>query len=111
ADFESVPRCAARDQCGASPHGFQPFQFGNAGRNILDGPGTAYANLALMKNFRIKERRNFQLRYEVFNVTNHPNFLLPNRQFNTVTGGLINNVNERGRGGPRVMQLALKLEF
>jgi hypothetical protein len=110
-DFERVPRCLARDQCQPSPHGFSPFQFGNAGRNILEGPGTGYANLSLTKNFRLKERRNFQFRYEVFNITNHPNFRLPNRQFNTTTGGLISSVTERGRGGPRVMQLALKFEY
>jgi hypothetical protein len=110
-DFEAVPACLARDACLPSPHGFEPFQFGNAGRNILEGPGVAYVNMALMKNFRLKEKRNFHFRSEIFNVMNHANFQLPNRQFNTITGGLLNRVTDRGRGGPRVMQLSLKFEY
>jgi hypothetical protein len=70
-----------------------------------------FLNLALMKNFQMKERRNLQFRCEMFNTMNRPNFLLPNRQFNTVTGALLNSVTDRGRGGPRVMQMALKFEF
>ncbi len=110
-DFEKVPRCESRETCLPSPNGFLPFTFGNAGRNILDGPGQAYANLALLKNFRMRERRNLQFRYEVFNVFNHANFMLPNRSFNALSGGLITRVNDGGRGGPRVMQWALKYEF
>jgi len=110
-DFERVPRCTARDTCVPSPNGFIPFTFGNAGRNILSGPGLAYTNLALMKNFRHAERRNFQFRYELFNILNHPNYLLPNRAFNSVSGGIITAEVDRGRGGPRVMQVALKYEF
>ena len=33
-----------------------------------------YFNLAMMKNFRVRERKNFQLRFESFNALNHPNF-------------------------------------
>ncbi len=109
--FERVPRCTARDSCLPSPNGFEPFGFVNAGRNILDGPGQSFLNLALLKNFRMRERRNFQLRYEVFNIFNHANLFLPNRNFNSVSGGIIDQVTDRGRGGPRVMQLALKYEF
>lgn len=110
-DFEPVPRCASRTSCEVSPNGFRPFAFGNSGRNILDGPGQQFINMAMLKNFRLKERRNFQLRYELFNILNHPNFQLPERQFNLLGGGIITNVVDRGRGGPRVMQIALKVEF
>ncbi len=110
-DFEKVPRCLARDNCPTSPSGFTAFTFGNSGRNILEGPSQTFANLALMKNFRMEKRRNFQFRYELFNVFNRANFRLPNRQFNSLTGGYITSVNDRGRGGPRVMQVAVKYEF
>jgi hypothetical protein len=110
-DFEKVPRCAARDVCEASPNGFTPFSFGNAGRNILDGPSQHFVNVALLKNFRFERGRNVQFRYELFNVMNHANFQLPDREFNALGGGLITGVNDRGRGGPRVMQVALKFEF
>ncbi len=110
ADFEEVP-CLGRDDCVPSAYGFQPFQFGNSGRNILDGPGLINLNLALMKNFRIKEQRNLQFRFDVFNVLNRANFLLPDNFFNALTGGTITGVHQGGRGGPRVMQVALKYDF
>jgi hypothetical protein len=109
--FEKVPRCSARDVCETSAYGFTPFAFGNSGRNILDGPTQHYTNVALLKNFRFQERKNFQIRYELFNILNHANFMLPDREFNALGGGLITGVNDRGRGGPRVMQLALKVEW
>ena len=109
--FEPVPRCASRTSCEVSANGFQPFTFGNSGRNILDGPSQQFINMAMLKNFRLKERRNFQLRYELFNIFNHPNFQLPEKQFNSLGGGFITAVVDRGRGGPRVMQVALKYEF
>jgi hypothetical protein len=110
-DFEKVPRCAARDNCEVSPNGFSAFTFGNAGRNILDGPRAHFINMALLKNFRMAEKRNFQFRYELFNILNHANFSLPDREFNALGGGLITGVTDRGRGGPRVMQVALRYEF
>ncbi|HEX8424402.1 MAG TPA: TonB-dependent receptor, partial [Pyrinomonadaceae bacterium] len=51
--------------------------FGNAGRNILDGPGYQNVNASLLKNTRLGERLNLQLRLEAFNLFNHPNFNLP----------------------------------
>ncbi|MBL8233900.1 MAG: carboxypeptidase regulatory-like domain-containing protein, partial [Bryobacterales bacterium] len=79
--FEKVPRCTTRDTCVPTPSGFTPFAFGNSGRNILDGPAQQFLNMALMKNFRFEGKRNFQFRYETFNISNHANFNLPNRQF------------------------------
>jgi hypothetical protein len=97
--------------CAPSPNGFLPFQFGNSGRNILDGPGLAYMNMSLMKNFRFHDRKNFQFRFESFNIMNHPNFQLPNIQFNSTGGGLIVAATGTGRGGARVFQSSLKFEF
>lgn len=110
-DFEEVPACIDRTNCPKSAFGFSPFRFGNSGRSILDGPGLANLNLSLMKNFRMREQRNLQFRFEVFNVVNRANFLLPNNFFNETTGGTITGVNQGGRGGPRVMQVALKYDF
>jgi hypothetical protein len=110
--FEKVPQCISVSAgCPASPSGFRPFVYGNSGRNILDGPGLGYVNLALMKNFRLQERKNFQFRFEGFNVLNHPNFLLPSNQFNSTSAGLITGVQSSGRGGSRVFQASLKFEF
>ena len=53
---------------------------GNAGRNILIGPGTSNLDFSLFKNNfikRISEGFNVQFRAEFFNVLNHPNFAVP----------------------------------
>jgi hypothetical protein len=97
--------------CPADRYGFIPFVYGNAGRNILDGPGLAYFNLAMMKNFRFQEHKNVQFRFESFNALNHPNFNMPNKSFNQATAGLITDVVDTGRGGSRVFQASLKFEF
>jgi len=53
-------------------------QFGNAGRNIMTGPGLSNLDLSMYKNIRLgKEARRLQLRGEVFNLFNHPNFDKP----------------------------------
>jgi hypothetical protein len=91
--------------------------FGNAGRNTVIGPRTNSADVSLVKSTRISERINLQFRSEFFNVFNHPNFALPNVTFNSSGFGTIAstpdvaNVNPLGDGGPRLVQLALKLVF
>ncbi|MFB3829573.1 MAG: carboxypeptidase regulatory-like domain-containing protein [Bryobacteraceae bacterium] len=110
-DFEKVPQCiSVTAGCPPSPNGFLPFVYGNSGRNILDGPGLAYFNASLMKNFRW-ERKNIQFRCDGYNAMNHPNFNMPNRQFNASNGGLITGVASTGRGGRRAFQAGLKFQF
>jgi hypothetical protein len=53
---------------------------GNAGRNILVGPGTANLDFSVFKNNyikRISENFNVQFRAELFNMLNHANFSVP----------------------------------
>ena len=112
--FVHAAGCASRTDCGPDQYGFIPFQPGNSGRNILDGPGLVYVNMALLKNFYLGEyqgKRRFQLRYETFNILNHPNFLLPNKNFNELSAGTTTRVVDRAQGGPRVMQVALRFDF
>jgi hypothetical protein len=59
---------------------------GNAGRNILVGPGVTSLDFSLFKNNYIKsisERFNIQFRAEIFNIINHPNFAPPANPTNT----------------------------
>jgi len=59
---------------------------GNAGRNILIGPGVTSLDFSVFKNNYIKsisERFNIQFRAEMFNILNHPNFAPPVQGVNT----------------------------
>jgi hypothetical protein len=80
--------------------------FGNAGRNILDGPGFQNVNASLMKNTRLKEGLDLQFRAEAFNLFNHPNFDLPDNFLGSPTFGRILSAQS-----PRHIQFGLKLLF
>jgi len=53
---------------------------GNAGRNILTGPGIIDFDFALFKQFHWADTKVLEFRWEVYNIFNHPNpaFLLGN---------------------------------
>ncbi len=63
------------------PASLQCFNLrGNAGRNILVGPGLTSLDFSIFKNThvrRISENFNVQFRVEMFNILNHPNFAPP----------------------------------
>lgn len=80
--------------------------FGNAGRNILTGPGTANLDFGVVKSVRIFDRLSTQIRAESFNLLNHANFVNPNNNLSSTTFGRITSA-----GSPRVVQLALKMTF
>ena len=55
----------------AAPQG---LTFGDAGRNLLNIPNRVNFDMALYKNFPIKEHYSFQFRAESFNIFNHTNW-------------------------------------
>jgi len=81
-------------------------QFGNAGRNIVQGPGFQQWDFSALKNIRIAEAKELQFRAEFFNIFNHPNFRLPDSDINSRTFGQIQEALP-----PRLVQLALKFTF
>lgn len=82
-------------------------RFGNAGLNLLRGPGLKNLDLALFKDFRFREDRlNAQLRLETFNTANYPNLTNPNTN---PRGGFFGVVT--GKTGERNLQLGLKVSF
>lgn len=83
-----------------------PGSFGNAGRNILSGPGLATWNLSVMKNFRLAEQTRLQLRGEAFNALNRANFDLPGNFIGAANYGRIASAQNA-----RLIQLGLKLLF
>ncbi|HXG85074.1 MAG TPA: TonB-dependent receptor [Pyrinomonadaceae bacterium] len=82
--------------------------FGNAGRNILRGPGFASLDLGIHRKFSLgSETRFLDLRWELFNALNRANFGLPNRTINSSNVGTITTL----AGDPRVMQFAARFNF
>jgi carboxypeptidase family protein len=79
--------------------------FGNAGRNILDGPGYKNLNLGVTKILPVADAR-LQLRLEIFNVFNRANFDLPDAFLGSPTFGRILSA-----GAPRRVQLGVKALF
>jgi outer membrane receptor protein involved in Fe transport len=81
-------------------------QFGNEGRNVLQGPGYANWDFSAFKNIRVTENKELQFRGELFNFLNHTNLRLPNSDISSPTFGEIHTDM-----GPRVIQVALKFLF
>src|ERR1700730_1037883 len=83
-------------------------QFGNEGRNAVQGPGYVNWDFSAFKNIRLTESKEVQFRGELFNVLNHTNFRLPVSDISapsTAFGHIQSDVS------PRVIQVALKFLF
>jgi len=115
--FASVgPFCPVPTDANGNPTQVQ----GTLGRNALRGFGAWQIDFALHRQFNLTERFNLQFRSEFFNILNHPNFGgidnflgsgtfgQPTQSLNSNFGGL-NSLYQIG--GPRSIQLALKLVF
>ncbi|HSH15108.1 MAG TPA: hypothetical protein VLD18_03675, partial [Verrucomicrobiae bacterium] len=85
----------------------QQFTFGNAGRNILRGPGRTNVDFSLFKDIPLSERFNLQYRAETFNLFNTPQFGLPNDAIGNPNAGVITSIV----GNPRQIQMGLRLSF
>lgn len=97
--------------------------FATSGRNILATPGINNIDFTIAKNIVVKERYKLQLRADLFNAFNHPQYIL----------GRVNNVRARNTSGaanmfvpgdplfgrwdqvfssnPRIAQITAKLVF
>lgn len=86
------------------------YTFGNAGRDILRGPGFWDLDLALMKDFRIPlgfgEQPRLEFRGDFFNLLNHPNFGLPNSTTGSAAFGTITSASPA-----RIVQVGLQFMF
>jgi outer membrane receptor protein involved in Fe transport len=108
------------------------FHFGTLGRNSLPGPNYRNFDISLFKTTAITDQVKLQLRFEAFNVFNHPNLsspLLPS----FIADAAFNGLDAQGRGigflpitvtpdvgignpflgggGPRNLQVAVRLIF
>jgi hypothetical protein len=84
----------------------QAGQFGNEGRNVVEGPGYQQWDFSLFKDIPIREAKRLQFRAEFFNVFNHANFRLPDNDISSPTFGQVQNALPG-----REVQLALKFLF
>jgi hypothetical protein len=82
------------------------FAYGDAGRNLLRYDGVENVDFSFFKNFPIKERFQFQLRFEVFSLFNHTNFGAPGSTINTSAFGNITSAT-----GARNIQIGGKIQF
>jgi hypothetical protein len=80
--------------------------FGNAGRDLIRGPGMAQWDLALFKTFKLTERVGFTLRGESFNIFNHTNFDGLSLSYGAGNFGQVTSARTA-----RLMEVSAKIEF
>jgi hypothetical protein len=80
--------------------------FGNAGRNILEGPGFCSINVSAIKNTPLREGLTLQFRAEIFNLLDNANFGLPDAFSGSPSFGRVLSAGE-----PRRTQFGLKFLF
>lgn len=83
-----------------------PGTFGNAGRNIITGPGIQTVDFSVFKSTRINGSQMLQFRAEFFNLLNHANFNPPGNVFGTSSFGAISSAADG-----RQIQFGLKYLF
>ena len=79
---------------------------GNVPRNLIEMPSTQNFNLSLMKKVQLTERFRLQLRGEVFNLFNHPNFRTLVTNLSASNFGALTQTDD-----PRVFQFGVKVLF
>jgi hypothetical protein len=105
---------------GAQPVGTTPFasqvffpnepgSTGNLTRNFLNGPIYFNWDAGLLKNIRITENTNLQIRGEVFNVLNHANFFSGDLDINSTSFGRL--TSSGNAYSPRIVQFGARFEF
>ncbi len=90
------------------------YTFGNAGQNILRGPGVNNWDISLYRTIRVRERMTAQLRLESYNTFNHPQWSSLNttarfdQQDRQIDPSFLDPRTSRG---PRRVQLALRVNW
>jgi hypothetical protein len=79
--------------------------FGNATRGSLRGPAFYNTDFSIFKDFTLRERAKLELRGEIFNLFNTPQFALPTPQVDTPTAGQITSTLHESR------QIQLSVNF
>src|SRR5262245_12998122 len=83
------------------------FTWGNAGVNLLEGPGFSQVDLAVQKLFRVREGVTMLFRTEASNLFNRVNLGQPSSTIGSSTYGAIRSLS----GDPRNLQISLRVQF
>lgn len=98
--------------CFSVPAAFTP---GNAGRNIVTGPGLMYSQVSAKKNFPISERVNLQFRFDFQNPFHNYGFNNPSSQYDyknpQLFGKITSDQTTASFVGQPLMNLMLRLSF
>ena len=91
------------------PNGVKYAPFGNLTRNGSGITGPGYWNIdgAIFKRFSFTERVRAEIRVDLFNALNHPNFNNPNTTFGSTNFGQINGT----ASSPRLVRFGLRVTF
>ncbi|HTV66288.1 MAG TPA: TonB-dependent receptor [Bryocella sp.] len=81
-------------------------QYGNAGRNSIEGPGEVIFDMAMTKVFPLPESRFFEVRASATNVFNHPQFTTIDTVVNSPTFGRVTAV-----GAMRALLMTARFRF
>ncbi len=99
------------------------YNYGTAGFDSVRGPGLQDVDFSVIKKVRVDDHNSFDVRLDVFNVLNHPNFNNPSAAYggstgtgitSGTTGVITSTVNASvptATGGPRQLQLGLRYAF
>jgi trimeric autotransporter adhesin len=100
--FNTAAFCNPNVNCPAGT----PTVYGDAGRNIIEGPGQVTFDMTLNKTITIKESRALDLRFSANNVFNNVHFTSINTVVNSSTFGEIT-----GAGAMRRVTMQARLRF
>jgi len=84
------------------------FTAGNVGVGTMHGPNQRRLDLSFSKLMRQGGAKNVQVRLEIYNITNTPNFQPPDPNYGSTTFG---SISSTGNAIPRQMQFAVKYLF
>jgi hypothetical protein len=82
-------------------------EYGNAGRNIIPGPGSSSVSMSLRKGFRLDENnRRLDVSWQVQNIFNHPSWSSVSTTVNVLNFGQVTGVRAM-----RSMTFNLRIRF
>lgn len=93
----------------------EAFTIGNAGRNIVSGPGLRWTQVSAQKEIPIKERLRAEIRWDMNNALKTYNFTNPSTAVDLVNPQYFGKISDESRlasmGGGPVMHLTIRLSF